>query len=75
MSRSFSSSSSASFADFFLEITTTATAATTATGQLNPFAFKLSNVIPDKDAEGNLINEGEPALRIVTKVTANREFK
>ena len=28
-----------------------------------------------KDAEGKLINEGVPALRIVTRVTATREFK
>ena len=28
-----------------------------------------------KDAEGNLINEGEPAIRIVVRVTAKREIE
>ena len=40
---------------------------------------KLGNMVYQfenaKDAEGNLINEDMPALRIVTKVTATREFK
>lgn len=40
---------------------------------------KLGNMVYEfenaKDAEGNLINEGVPALRIVTRVTATREFK
>lgn len=38
---------------------------------------RLGNMVYEfknkKDAEGNLINEGEPALRIVTKVTATKE--
>lgn len=40
---------------------------------------KLGNMVYQfenaKDAEGNLVNEDIPALKIVTKVTATREFK
>lgn len=39
---------------------------------------KLGNMVYDfehaTDAEGNLINEGEPAIRIVVRVTARREL-
>ena len=39
---------------------------------------RLGNMVYEfenkKDAEGNLVNEGEPALKIVTKVTATREL-
>ena len=39
---------------------------------------KLGNLVYDfenaKDANGNLLHEGEPALRIVTRVTANRDL-
>ena len=39
---------------------------------------KLGNMVYEfenkKDAEGNLVNEGEPALKIVTKVTATRDL-
>lgn len=40
---------------------------------------KLGNMVYEfenaKDAEGNLINEGEPAIRIVVRVTAKREIE
>lgn len=40
--------------------------------RLGNMVYEFENA---KDAEGNLINEGKPALKIVAKVTADREFK
>ena len=40
--------------------------------RLGNMVYQFENA---KDAEGNLINEGEPAIRIVTKVTATRNFE
>lgn len=40
--------------------------------KIGNMAYEFENA---KDTENNLLNEGEPALKIITKVTATREFK